>query len=386
MAYSIDTQFVSYMPGTNKNLMTEDNFTKPTETHSGLTEMADAQGKRLSISLLIPCYNEETSLEASIISCLNQTRPFDQLVFVDDSSKDRTPEILAEFANRITVVRTPRNTGNKSSAQEYGLQFVTGEILVTTDADTMLHPRFVEEIEKNFEDPEIAAVAGYVNSLPYNWLTLCRAFYYVVGQNLHKVAQNYLNYIFVMPGAASAFNTKMFREFCTFDHDTITEDLDFTYKLHRNDLKIVYNQNAISYTQDPTTLHNYSHQMRRWYSGGWQNLLKHVSVTRHPIRALELSLIYIEGIVFSTLLLVTPFINLYLSLAIMAGYMLVVMVFAVWAAWVSGRTSILWAPVPYLFLIYVNAYLFMETFIKEVIVGRKTLIWFKPDRVEMSAQ
>lgn len=366
--------------------MTVANSRIPTQTHSGLTEMANAQSKRLTISLLVPCYNEETSLESSIISCLNQTRPFDQLVFVDDASKDRTPEILAKFANRITAVRTPQNTGNKSSAQEYGLTFVTGDILVTTDGDTLLHPRFVEEIEKDFADSEVTAVAGYVNSLPYNWLTLCRAFYYIVGQNLHKVAQNYLNYIFVMPGCASAFRTEIFRTVCTFDHDTITEDLDFTYKLHRNDHKIIYNQNAITYTQDPTTLHGYMHQMRRWYSGGWQNLVKHFSfvVVSHPIRAIELSLIYIEGLAFSSLLLITPFLNLYISLYIMIGYMVVVLIFAAWAAWMGRRPAILLAPIPYLFLIYINAYLFMETFILEIVIRRKTLIWFKPQRVEMS--
>ncbi len=337
----------------------------------------------MTISLLIPCYNEESGIEASLLSCLRQTRPFDQLVFVNDCSTDRTLEILEKYRDRVTVVSTPKNTGNKSSAQEYGLRIVTGDILVTTDGDTLLDERFVEEIEKDFHDPEVAAVAGYVKSLPYNWLTLCRAFYYIVGQNLHKVAQNHLGYVFVMPGAASAFRTEVFRTCCTFDHDTITEDLDFTYKLHRSDLLIVYNQQAISYTQDPATLHGYTHQMRRWYSGGWQNLRKHISVTQHPIRAMELSLIYIEGIVFSTLLLVTPFINLYLSLGILAGYMCVVCILAAWAAWIGKRPGILLAPIPYLLLLYLNAYLFMETFFTEIIVQRKRLIWFKPDRVDI---
>ena len=342
--------------------------------------------KPISISLLIPCYNEEKGIEACIQSCLRQTRPFDQLVIVNDCSKDGTLAILEKYSSRITAVTTPKNTGNKSSAQEYGLQFVTGDVMVTTDGDTLLDEHFVEAIEKDFKNPDVIAVAGYVKSLPYNWLTLCRAFYYIIGQDLHKVAQNYLDYIFVMPGAASAFKTEAFRKFCTFDHDTITEDLDFTYKLHRNDLRIVYNRHAISYTQDPATLHDYMHQMRRWYSGGWQNLLKHVSVASHPIRALELSLIYIEGLAFSALLLITPFLDLYLSLFMLAASMLVTVIFAVWAAWVGRRPMILLAPIPYMFLLFVNAYLFIETFVLEVIVQRKTIIWFKPDRIAIPIQ
>ena len=194
----------------------------------------------MKVSIMIPCYNEEATLGRCIDSCLRQTRSADQILFVNDSSTDRTAEILASYGDKISFVTTPKNTGNKSHAQEYGLQFVTGEIMLTTDGDTILDPKFVAEIERSFNDPKVAAVAGHVKSLPYNWLTLCRAFDYVIGQSIHKLAQSYLGYIFVMPGAASAFRMDLFREHITFDHDTITEDLDFTYKMHRKHFKIIY--------------------------------------------------------------------------------------------------------------------------------------------------
>lgn len=331
---------------------------------------------------MVPCYNEEKSIEASLLSCLDQTRKFDEIVFVDDCSTDGTPAILARYADRIIVKRTPRNTGNKSSAQEYGLQSITGDVVVTTDADTLLDPKFVEEIEHDFVDPKVMAVAGYVKSLPYNWLTLCRAFDYAIGQNIHKLAQDYMRYIFVMPGAASAFRVEAFREHITFDHDTITEDLDFTYKLHRKSLKITYNQKAISYTQDPATLKNYVNQMRRWFGGGWQNLVKHYSIIpSRPIRAFELSLIYAEGIVFSLLLFIIPIINVWFGLWLMVGYFIVALLFAIWAAWREKRPLLMLAPFPYVLLIFVNAYIYLEQFVKEVLFRRKNLVWFKPERV-----
>lgn len=349
-----------------------------TETSAVPTE------KKLTISLLIPCYNEEQGIEASVESCLAQTRPFDQLVFVNDCSKDRTLEILEKFADRVTVVTTPRNTGNKSSAQEYGLTFVTGDILVTTDGDTLLDEHFVEEVEKSFREPRVAAVAGYVRSRPYNWLTLCRAFEYALGQGIHKLAQHYMDYIFVMPGAASAFRTDLFRSYCTFDHDTITEDLDFTYKMHVKRLKIVHNPRAITYTQDPANLHNYINQVRRWSGGGWQNLLKHYrSIPAHPVRALELSLIYSEGVVFSLLLFVIPLINLWVWFWTLAGYFIVALIFSVWAAWHERRLALLLVAFPYVFLVYVNAYIYLEQFFKEIVLQRKNLIWFKPERFSM---
>ncbi len=336
------------------------------------------------ISLLVPCYNEEKSIEASVLSCLSQTHKFDEIVFVDDCSKDCTPEILARYSDRIIVKRTPKNTGNKSSAQEYGLNFITGDIVVTTDADTLLDPKFAEEIIKSFKDKNVVAVAGYVKSLPYNWLTLCRAFDYVIGQNIHKLAQNYMHYIFVMPGAASAFRTKIFKKYITFDHDTITEDLDFTYKLHYKNCKICYNQRAISYTQDPADLKNYINQMRRWFGGGWQNLVKHHKIiSTQSVRAFELALIYSEGLVFSMLIFILPILNIMFGLFLFIGYFVAGMFFAVWAAWHEKRWKLILVPFPYTILMFVNAYVYLEQFFVEVILGRKNLVWFKPERIDI---
>ncbi|MCP6756997.1 hypothetical protein NL533_35750, partial [Klebsiella pneumoniae] len=74
-------------------------------------------------------------------------------------------------------------------------------------------------------------------------------------------------------------------------------------------------------TQDPPTLTNYINQMRRWYDGGWQNLLKHYKIAQNPVRALELSLIYIEGLAFSILLFLVPILNWWLGLWLVAIFL-----------------------------------------------------------------
>ena len=109
----------------------------------------------MKISILIPCYNEELTIEKCIDSCINQTRQADQIVVVDDSSTDRTSEVLKKYGSKIKVVRTPKNTGNKSYAQEYGLQFIDGDIFITTDGDTMLKSDFIEIIEKDMLKPSV---------------------------------------------------------------------------------------------------------------------------------------------------------------------------------------------------------------------------------------
>jgi cellulose synthase/poly-beta-1,6-N-acetylglucosamine synthase-like glycosyltransferase len=334
----------------------------------------------MRVSLLIPCHNEETLIRLSIASWLSQTRPPDEIIVVDDSSTDGTPAILAEFADRVTVVRTPSNLGNKSYAQEFGLRFVTGEMFITTDADTVLAPDFVERIEKDFVDPETAAVGGYVKSLQYNWLTMHRAFEYAVGQNFHKLAQSYLEFMFVIPGAAGAFRTEIFKRYLLFDHDTITEDLDFTYKLHKLGFKIVYDRHAVVYTQDPISLRGYITQMRRWLGGGWQNLLKHHDIALRPVQALELSLMYVEGFAFSVLTFLVPLLNLRFALLFALPYFLMTFVFSVYAAVRERRKDLLLAAFPHMLLLYINSYLFLEQFVVEVVFKRKHLAWLTPER------
>ena len=336
----------------------------------------------MRVSILIPCYNEEKSIHKSAESWLAQTRPADEIIVVDDCSKDRTAEILKEFEGKIKVVRTPRNTGNKSSAQEFGLQFITGDVTITTDGDTLLDEHFVEHIEKDFQDPAVAAVGGYVKSLKYNWLTTCRGLDYTIGHNIDKLAQDYVNYMFVIPGAAGAFRTDVFRMF-SFDHDTVTEDLDFTYKLHEMNKKIKYDRDAICYTQDPADLKSYINQMRRWFGGGWQNFMKHISFPEKPGMALELSLLYGEGLVFSVLIFILPFINIVVAIVYLLFNFLIVAILATFGARKERRLDFFLVLPQYVFLKYVHSWIYLEQFVKEVILKKKNLVWFKPERVQM---
>lgn len=341
----------------------------------------------MKISVLIPCYNEEFTIEKCVASLLKQKRLPDEIIVVDDCSTDNTPHILSRLASPLVkVVRTPKNTGGKSHAQEYGLQFVTGDIFITTDGDTMLHPDFVSVIEKDMRNKSVFAVAGHVKSLKYNWVTACRALDYTIAQNIDKVAQDYMNFVFVIPGAAGAFRTTEFKEKIIFTHDTITEDLDFTYRFHEMGYKIKYNTKAICYTQDPTTLSAYMNQTRRWVGGGWQCLLKHMSFPNKPGMALELALMYMEGLVYSFVAFLIPFINLYMAIVFFCLYCVFVFFLSIYGALKESRPDYLFILPFYVFLKYVNAYIFIEQFLKEAVMRDKNLEWFKPERVDMKTK
>lgn len=336
----------------------------------------------MKISILIPCHNEEKSIAQCVLSCLNQSRPADEIIVVNDGSTDKSLEILRGFGNKIVLVAIPVATGNKSHAQEIGLSYVTGDIFIATDGDTILDKDFVKYVEEDFtKHPELTALGGYVRSVKHNWITACRAFEYSVGQNLHKLAQHHLGFLFVIPGAAGVFKTADFKKNISFEHDTLTEDLDFTYRLHKLDLKLYYDRRLVVFTQDPATLHSYINQMRRWFGGGWQCLMKHRKLaTSQPKVALELSIMYVEGIMFSSLLFLLPLLSISFYKYFVLSYLTLAMIFATFAAIKERRIGLLFVPFPYTILVVINAYVFLEQMFKEVILGRKNLSWFHPER------
>lgn len=338
---------------------------------------------RPTITILIPAHNEEKMIASCVDSCLLQTRAADQIIVVNDGSTDHTGAILSRYGDGITVITNNTATGNKSRAQEIGIKHITTDIFIATDGDTVLDEHFVENIEREFvEHPETAAVAGYVQSMKGNYLTAAREIDYVFGQDLFKYAQACIGYIFVISGCAGAFRTQLFRDGTIhFDHDTLTEDLDFTYTLHEAGLPIRFNPNAISYTQDPHTLSSYINQMRRWYAGGWQAFKKHYKIMfRQPNAALILSLNYIEGLVFSFLLFVTLFVNPYIFVQLFLLYFVIGAFIGAYAALRRKRIDLfLYSPFATLLRV-VHAYLYLEQFCIEIVLDHKNMVWFHPER------
>lgn len=336
--------------------------------------------QNMKISILIPCHNEEKCVRTTVRACLEQTRQADQIVVVDDASTDRSVQILEEFGDAIQLVKLPVNTGNKSFVQQHGLQFLTGDVFVATDADSRLDNRFLERIEKDFMNPETVAVAGYVRSMKYNWITALREIEYLYGQEIHKTAQSNLGFLFVVPGCAAAFRTRFFKESIRFDHDTITEDLDFSYQINKRSLKILFDKQAIVYTQDPSDIRSYVAQMRRWYGGGWQNLAKHFSVVNRSVPAFELSLMYFEGTIFSFIFFALPFVNLRAFGVIMAAYFAIFAVLGAVAAATRKRIDLLLFSPLFFVPMAVNSYVFLEQLFLVIVLGRKNFVWVSPSR------
>ena len=339
----------------------------------------------MKIFVLIPCYNEELSIKKSLEGWLLQTRPIDKIIVVDDKSTDKTVKIIKSFGRKVKLIELPKKRGNKSYVQQAGLKYINSDIFITTDGDTIPHKGFALEVENAFKDPKVTAFAGHVKSFKKNWLTACREMEYSFGQLLHKTAQNELNFVHVIPGCASAFRTDYFKKYIHFDHDTLTEDLDFTYKLNLNFQKIHYSPKAIVYTQDPATLEAYIKQMRRWYIGAWQNLIKHKKILKRPIPALETLLMYVVDAPFYFFMLyILPFINIkFYSLFILA-YLGGIITLGIFTAILNKRWDLFLYSPTYLLVSYINCYIFVEQFFKEIVFRKKQLDWQHPERWQIN--
>ncbi|HEV7239710.1 MAG TPA: glycosyltransferase family A protein [Thermoanaerobaculia bacterium] len=111
----------------------------------------------MSVSIIIPTYNHARFLRAALESALRQTRPALEVIVVDDGSTDETPEILAQFDDRICV-RRQENRG-PAAARNTGISAAHGDFLLFLDSDDVLLPACVELQLARFEaEPSLGLV------------------------------------------------------------------------------------------------------------------------------------------------------------------------------------------------------------------------------------
>ena len=98
------------------------------------------------VSIIIPVFNAEKYLEECIESVLNQSYPNIEIIAVNDGSKDKSPEILLNYSNRIKIIS--KENGGVVSAMNAGIKEMTGDWLKILGADDVMYPNAVEELVK----------------------------------------------------------------------------------------------------------------------------------------------------------------------------------------------------------------------------------------------
>ncbi len=231
------------------------------------------------VSILVPCYNEEKVIKASLESLRNLTYPKYEIIVIDDGSSDDTYLIAKnlEFSDghRSLKAYTKPNSG-KAEALNFGIEKASGELFLAVDADSKISTDALELMVPYFDDPKIAAVAGsvYVTNTDNLWTRL-QALEYIQGLNLVRNGQAYFKLVNIIPGPIGMFRKKTVQEIGKYTDDTYAEDCDLTLRLIEAGYKIDYEIDAISYTEAPESLLDLLKQRYRWTRGILQSILKH---------------------------------------------------------------------------------------------------------------
>ena len=229
----------------------------------------------LTLTAVVPAYNEEAGLPETLNALLHQTMPPERIIVVNDGSTDHTAEVASRYPG-VEVVTREKSSGSKSRALNSALVVTDTEIILNVDGDTIIGADFVERIKEPFADPQVAVAAGIVQVWnPTGVFQRSRQIEYLAAFHLYRPIQHFWGSPTVCPGAACAYRRELLVEAGGFPDDTVAEDMDFTWRAMLAGWRAVYVAGAECYVIDPMTAKQLKTQLWRWLSGYFQVIRLH---------------------------------------------------------------------------------------------------------------
>ncbi len=231
-----------------------------------------------TVSIAVPCWNEEKTLPATLDSLMSLDYPKDKLkiIVVDNNSTDSTHKIALEYKERYpdqmeVYIETQQG---KHHAVNRALNESQSELFGCLDADSFVTPQTLSVIVSYFDaDKETMAVTPCIHiRSPRTLIQRMQAIEYLMGVFLRK-AYGQLDAIQVTPGPFSIFRRSAFDIIGGYRKAHNTEDFEITLRMHKAHLKIVNSHKALVYTVGPATMRGFFHQRLRWARGFLENSL-----------------------------------------------------------------------------------------------------------------
>jgi poly-beta-1,6-N-acetyl-D-glucosamine synthase len=226
------------------------------------------------VTMLIPCHNEQLTLEPVVRAAAASRYPNLDILVIDDASTDGSPAILerlmAEFPH-LRVLRLETNLG-KAKALSLGALATKAEYLMCIDADALLDAEAIHWMVFDLErSPRVGAVTG--NPRVLNRTTLVSRiqvgeFSAIVG--MIKRTQRLLGRVYTVSGVCSCFRHRAIHEVGYWSSETVTEDVDISWKLQLAYWGILYEPRAVCWILVPESLRGLWRQRLRWARGGME--------------------------------------------------------------------------------------------------------------------
>ncbi len=231
---------------------------------------------RPSVSVIVPAYNEEAGIEATVRSLAASRYNGElEIIVVDDGSTDGTADVVEALdLPEVRLIRRPN--GGKPAALNTGMAEASYEVLVLVDGDTVFRSDTVGKLVAPLFKARVGAVSG--NTKVANRKGILGRWQhveYVMGFNLDRRMFDVLRCMPTVPGAIGAFRRQAIEEVGGLSDDTLAEDTDLTMALCRAGWRVVYEETAVAWTEAPSTLRQYWRQRYRWCYGTMQAMWKH---------------------------------------------------------------------------------------------------------------
>jgi cellulose synthase/poly-beta-1,6-N-acetylglucosamine synthase-like glycosyltransferase/peptidoglycan/xylan/chitin deacetylase (PgdA/CDA1 family) len=227
------------------------------------------------VSVIVPAYNEAANIAATVRSLIGNDYPAIEVVVVDDGSTDDTSGIVERLGlPGVHVIR--QDNAGKPAALNTGIRRSRGDVLVLVDGDTVFEPGAIGRLVQPLADARVGAVSGNTKvanrgGLLGRWQHL----EYVIGFNLDRRLFEVARCMPTVPGAIGAFRRAAVHDAGGVPADTLAEDTDFTMAILRAGWLVVYEPEAVAWTEAPATLRQLWRQRHRWCYGTMQAMWKH---------------------------------------------------------------------------------------------------------------
>jgi len=216
------------------------------------------------VSILVPAYNEERTIYLSVQSILDSDYPDFEVIVVNDGSTDATASELQPFIADGQIRYCAKKNGGKASALNAGIALATGDIILFSDADSIFEKDTIRNGVVYFADPTIGALGG--NDTPFNPQGPLQKMLVVtshIGTGFVRRALSMARILPIIPGNLGMVRAEILRAIGGF-REGWGEDLEITFRLHRNGVRIVYGANTKVIAECPHTLRGLWKQRIRW--------------------------------------------------------------------------------------------------------------------------
>jgi len=204
-----------------------------------------------------------------------------QIIVVNDSSKDRTGQIVETYASRypdsIKVVNRENGGNGKAEALNEGLRQAKGEIIGCFDADYMPQRDFLEKMLPQFLDSHVGAVQGkiYVLNDEESWISRIVTLERIGGYRVSQYAREKLGLVPQYAGTMGLIRHDVLINFGGFNPNILAEDTDLTFHVFLAGYRVKYVNYAESGEEAPSKLGQYLRQRNRWAIGHMQCAFNH---------------------------------------------------------------------------------------------------------------